>query len=214
MAGETHCPLCRSFSGKHYHSDRVREYLQCEHCGLVFVPPEYLPNREEEKAEYDKHENFPGDPGYRRFLSRLVTPLIQRVPDGASGLDFGCGPGPALVQVLGEKGYHMAQYDPIYFPGADVLDASYDFICATEVVEHMHRPDTDLERIWGMLRSNGWLGVMTKLVQNPVAFSNWHYIRDPTHVCFYSERTWQWWAHRHGAIAEFIAADVILIQRS
>jgi 2-polyprenyl-3-methyl-5-hydroxy-6-metoxy-1,4-benzoquinol methylase len=179
----------------------------------VFVPPQYLPDLDEERAEYDKHENHPGDAGYRQFLSRFMHPLIERVPIGATGLDFGCGPGPVLASMLRECGHKVDLYDPIYFPDTAVFDHHYEFVCATEVVEHMHRPGIDLERIWNLLVGGGWLGVMTKLVRGPEAFSSWHYIRDPTHVCFFSRNTWSWWATRHEAELKFIGDDVILLQR-
>jgi hypothetical protein len=53
---------------------------------------------------------------------------------------------------------------------------------------------------------------MTKLVRDQAAFASWHYKNDPTHVCFYSEETWRWWARQHGASVEIIGADVILLQ--
>jgi hypothetical protein len=46
------------------------------------------------------------DVGYRRFLSQLADPLLQRLACSTMsttttttyrGLDYGCGPGPALV---------------------------------------------------------------------------------------------------------------------
>ena len=72
-------------------------------------------------------------------------------------------------------------------PDELALNASYDFICATEVVEHLHRPGQDLERLWSLLRPGGWMGIMTKLVRDRASFDTWHYKNDPTHVCFFSE---------------------------
>ena len=51
------------------------------------------------------------------------------------------------------------------------------------------------------------------LVRDREAFASWHYKNDPTHVCFFSRRTWQWWAGRQGASLEFIGADVIMLGR-
>ena len=90
---------------------------------------------------------------------------------------------------------------------------SYDFICATEVVEHLHHPGAELAHLWSLLRPGGWLGIMTKLVRDRSAFKQWHYKNDPTHVCFFSEETRRWWARQHHASIEFVGADVILLQR-
>ena len=153
------------------------------------------------------------DPGDRRFLGRLAGPLAERLPPPAAGLDFGCGPGPALAAMLAERGYSVAVYDPFYAPDEAVLVPGYDFITATEVVEHLSRPGRELHRLAGLLRPGGWLAIMTKLVLDRERFAAWHYIRDPTHIGFFSRATFAWWAEREGLIPEFPADDVILLQR-
>jgi hypothetical protein len=116
--------------------------------------------------------------------------------------------------MLREAGYEVALYDTFFAQEEDALNARYDFICATEVVEHLHRPGQELERLWSLLQPGGWLGVMTKLARNRASFEKWHYKNDPTHVCFFSEATWRWWARHNGASLEIIGADVILLRRS
>ncbi len=207
------CSLCSGSEPALFHRDAQREYLRCGECRLVYVPPHHFLDLESERAEYSLHENDPADVGYREFLSRLATPLTQRLQAGARGLDFGCGPGPALVAMLRESGFEVAQYDPFFFPDRTPLSRRYDFITATEVVEHLHRPGEELERLWAMLRPGGWLGVMTKLVIDAAAFADWHYKNDLTHVSFFSRETWQWWAESHQTLPEFIGADVILLRR-
>ena len=213
MTGETHCPLCAGVEIYPYFTDKRRPYLSCDNCGLVFVPPAWFPDREAERAEYDLHRNHIDDPGYRAFLSRLAKPLVQRLEQGARGLDFGCGPGPALAHMLREAGFEVALYDSFYLPDKRPLNSRYDFICATEVVEHLQRPGVELARLWSLLRPGGWLGIMTKLVRDQQAFASWHYKNDPTHICFFSEDTWRWWAGQQGASLEIIGTDVILLRR-
>jgi len=193
--------------------DRRREYYRCEGCGLVFVPPRYYLTPAEEKAEYDRHRNHPGDAGYRRFLGRLVHPLSARLTPGSRGLDFGCGPGPTLSVMFAEAGHAVQLYDPYYVPDSSVLRGHYDFITATEVVEHLHRPGQELERLWALLRPGGMLGIMTKLVIDREAFSRWHYKDDLTHVSFFSRRSFEWLAARWQADMEIIGQDVIIVSR-
>ena len=99
------CPLCRGNRVQLYHEDKKRLYFQCDICSLVFVPSLYLLSSEQEKAEYDLHENNIYDEGYRRFLYRLSDPLLKKLKPGQRGLDFGCGPEPALAAILGEGGH-------------------------------------------------------------------------------------------------------------
>lgn len=213
MSDGMHCPLCAGRLIEPFHEDRRRVYLRCGDCALVFVPPVYHLSREEEQAEYDLHQNRVGDAGYRQFLSRLALPLSARLAVGARGLDFGCGPAPALAHMLGEAGFSVCLYDSFYRPDPAVLAGPYDFICATEVVEHLHRPGQELARLWSLLVPGGWLGIMTKLVRDKAAFATWHYKNDPTHICFFSEQSWRWWARAQGATLEIVGADVILLRR-
>ncbi len=207
------CPLCASGDTTFYHRDARREYLRCHRCDLVFVPPAFRLSPEEERAVYDQHENSPDDAGYRRFLARLAEPLREKLAPGARGLDFGAGPGPTLSVMFEEAGHPMAIYDPFYAPDASVLVGEYDFITATEVVEHLFEPGRELARLSSLLRPAGWLGLMTKRVTDQEAFIRWHYILDPTHVAFLSEATFRWLADELGMTVEFPAADVALLQR-
>jgi 2-polyprenyl-3-methyl-5-hydroxy-6-metoxy-1,4-benzoquinol methylase len=196
-----------------YHRDKRRQYLLCKECSLVFVPPGYHLAAEKEKAEYDLHRNSPDDGGYRNFLNRLFMPLHERIRPGSQGLDFGCGPGPALSMMFEEAGFSMAVYDHFYANDRQSLAKKYDFITATEVVEHLHNPAGDLNMLWALLKPGGYLGIMTKQVINKKAFSRWHYIQDPTHICFFSLATFQWLADLWQGELQVIGNDVILFQK-
>ena len=212
------CPLCGGTRIAPYHRDRARDYLHCQTCSLVFVPPSQHLSLADEKAYYDLHDNQPDDPGYRRFLDRLFTPLNQRLAPRSRGLDFGCGPGPALAHMLEEAGHAISLFDPFYCPDETALAARYDFITLSEVAEHLAEPGRELDRLWDNLLPGGWLGIMTKRVRDPDAFRTWHYITDPTHVCFFSDATFQWlvghWSAM-GAPASLVIAgnDVVLIEK-
>lgn len=208
------CPLCAATAPNFYHRGRKRVYWQCHRCALVFVVPTAHLTPTAEKAVYDLHENDPTDHGYRRFLARLAKPLLARLTAGDRGLDFGCGPGPALAQMLREAGMQVALYDTFYAPNQAVWHQRYDFITATEVVEHLYHPAHEWARLFKALKPGGWLGIMTKRVRNRAAFARWHYITDPTHVCFYSEATFRWIAQRWEAQLILPADDVVLLQKA
>lgn len=207
------CPLCNTPEPALYHQDRRRDYYQCATCALVFVPAEQHLDSHQEKAEYDQHQNSPHDTGYRHFLGRLFAPLVAKLPQDAHGLDFGCGPGPTLSVMFEEAGFAMAVYDIFYAPDVEVLNRQYDFITATEVLEHLARLGEELSQLVEKIVPGGYLGVMTKRVSTPAAFARWHYINDPTHVSFFSEATFCWIAERWGMVVEFPAADVVLLRR-
>jgi Zn ribbon nucleic-acid-binding protein len=207
------CPLCQAEDTIKIYADKDREYLQCQTCQLVFVPSLYYLSAEEEKARYDTHQNNPDDPKYRAFLSRLFIPLQNRLVPGSRGLDFGSGPGPTLSVMFEEAGHSMAIYDHFYALNPAVLDASYDFITATEVVEHLHHPRQKLDCLWATLKPGGILGIMTQLAPDHELFAKWYYIRDPTHVCFFSRTTFEWLANQWQATLTLEENDVMFFQK-
>jgi 2-polyprenyl-3-methyl-5-hydroxy-6-metoxy-1,4-benzoquinol methylase len=208
------CPLCQSSESQHYFEDKRREYLQCTQCELVFVNPEQRLDSEAEKAHYDLHDNNPNDEGYRRFLSRVADPILERIEPASYGLDFGCGPGPTLSIMLEEQGHNMSLYDIYYHPDTQVLDKTYDFITATEVIEHLYQPDQVWQQWLNLVKPGGWIGLMTKMVIDVEAFANWHYKNDLTHVIFFSRKTFEYLAERDQLKLEFVGKDVILLRKA
>lgn len=204
------CPLCLGDRILTFHQDKIRDYLRCQACQLVFVPGYQHLGLRQEKAIYDLHQNQVDDEGYRRFLSRLAAPLLERVPPNSTGLDFGCGPGPLLAKILNQGGHCVDLYDPFYANHEQHLENRYDFVTCTEVAEHFRQPHLEFRRLFGLLKPEGKLGLMTKLVIDAKAFAKWHYKNDQTHISFYSRPTLQWLAEHYQCDLEFIDNDVFL----
>ncbi|ACV25909.1 class I SAM-dependent methyltransferase [Kangiella koreensis] len=205
------CPLCLNHQTSHFHTDKQRDYLHCEVCDLVFVPQHQLLTANDEKYQYDLHQNSPDDEGYRQFLNRLLLPLAEYLPNNAQGLDFGCGPGPTISVMMAERGFIMNNYDLFYANQPELLMQQYDFITATEVFEHLYQPSKVIPQLVNMLKPKGVLGVMTKRWIDKDAFSRWHYKNDRTHVCFYSDNTFRWIAEQWDLTLKLIGADTQLL---
>ena len=166
-----------------------------------------------EKAHYDLHQNDSDDEGYQRFLNRLAEPLLKRLAPNQSGLDYGCGPGPALAELMRAAGHRMSLWDPIYAQNPDVLANRYDFITCTEVLEHLYQPAQIFAHMIELLKPGGWLGIMTTFQTDDARFAHWHYRRDPTHVVFYRVETLRWLADHHDCKIEFPDTNIALVQR-
>jgi len=207
------CSLCRTETKQIFYQDKYRKYFQCPACDLIFVPPKNFLSLKEDKARYDLHQNSPQDQGYRQFLSRLFIPLQELLPPGSYGLDFGSGPGPTLSLMFEAIGHHIEIYDYFYAPNHSLLKKKYDFITASEVVEHLHDPKKELDTLWCSLKTGGVLGIMTKLALDSLSFSRWHYKNDLTHVCFFSKNTFKWLAAFWQAEVTFIDKDVIIFHK-
>lgn len=192
----------------------VRRYWQCTHCELIALDPAFYLSAEAEYVEYCKHHNDPQDPGYRRFLEPAFNAFTQACPTPAQVLDYGCGPGPALAQMLSRAAYEVAIYDPMFAPEAKVLRQSYAGITCTEVAEHWHKPAAELCRLWSMLRPGGVLLIQTQPLLSRARFAQWQYRNDPTHVHFYAHRSFAVWAQQHHATLHFPTPAIALLRKT
>lgn len=211
-ASDHRCPLCGAAT-EPFHAEWRREYRRCPRCALVAVPPQSHLDPAVERAQYDRHDNDPADPRYRQFLSRAADALMARVEPPAHGLDFGSGPGPTLSVMLEDAGYTVALYDKFYDPDPAALAASYDFITATEVFEHLDAPADTIDQLLACLRPGGWLIIMTKRAGSLEAFTRWHYTGDPTHIAFFSDETFEWIAAQWGLQLEIVGRDVVALYK-
>lgn len=187
------CRLCNSTDVKNFEALKEKEYYICTNCKLVFLSSASFLTLSEQKERYDFHENNSSDKGYIKFLNKLIIPLTKTLNTGASGLDFGCGPGPTVKEILKKSNIHMENYDPIYFPNKDLLSNSYDFITCTEVVEHLHTPREDFLQLKRLIKKdNSKIGIMTEFYSSEIDFKTWWYKNDETHVNFFQEETFLW----------------------
>jgi hypothetical protein len=195
---DVNCPLCSEHTARAFARVGERDYFSCDTCGLVHLARSQRLSREHEHAHYNTHENSPVDVRYRAFLNTLAAPLIERLPTGAEGLDFGSGPGPTLSVMLAEQGFQTSTYDPFFAPDRRVLNRTYDFVSCSETIEHFFDPGEEFRRLDGLLGPRGWLGIMTTVLRTDEDFPSWHYHRDPTHVSFFRVDTLEWIAARYG----------------
>ena len=209
-----HCPLCMTEKPNFFYQSKrvnlVRDFLQCTNCKLVFVPSDFHLTLPQQRDRYLEHNNDPMDSEYRAFLSRLRGPLLPLLKEGDVGLDFGCGPGPALAQMLRESGYKVDLYDPLFQDNKSVLEKNYDFVTCTETIEHFSNPAFDFALLDSVVKDGGVLGVMTSILYEEVIFEDWHYKLDPTHVSFYTPLTMEWLSNKFNWVIKSTHKNVYL----
>jgi hypothetical protein len=164
-------------------------YFHCGICDLRFKDPAHHLSPALEKARYDLHQNEAGDVRYQAYMRPIAAWIEQHCPEG-QGLDFGCGKTPMLKNLLSR--HQMDWFDPYFHPDAGYKQKKYDFVAAIETVEHFYRPALDWEHMRTLLAPNGGLAAVTALFRESMDFASWYYRLDPTHVCFYSSRTFEW----------------------
>ena len=206
------CLLCGRQAAHSYLDIEEKRYWRCARCALRFLDAANRLGREDEHAHYLLHENDVADPGYQRFLKRLALPLQQQLEGCAYGLDYGCGPAPALASLMEEAGHPMAVYDPFFFPDEAALHRRYDFITCSETAEHFFYPAEEFDRLGSLLKPGGLLAVMTCFATPQGDFAEWHYRRDPTHVVFYERKTFEVMAEDRGWRFDSPAKDIALLR--
>lgn len=191
------CPLClATVASLELRGADDRLHFLCSECGLISADRRELPSRAAERDHYRTHENSIHNAGYVQFLNQIVEPLLPHLKPGMRCLDFGCGPGPTLCELVRRQGIDCDDYDPIF---RDVpVSSPYDAVFATECLEHFHSPARDIRRITELLRPGGFLGIMTELWTDLDAFATWYYTRDPTHVAFYHSRSLEFIRREYG----------------
>ncbi|MFW5957818.1 MAG: class I SAM-dependent methyltransferase [Desulfosalsimonas sp.] len=186
------CKLC----GKSEISEinaRAQRYYHCANCGLIFIDEKGVPGQEKERKRYLEHNNTRASKGYVKMFEHFIDRLVAPYQNGMhSALDFGCGPVTVLADLLEKRGLTVDVYDPYFFPRTFYKKNRYDLITATEVLEHLYDPHKELDSLKNHLNENGYLAVRTMFHPGPEKFSEWWYIRDPTHICFYNSKTFQW----------------------
>lgn len=107
-------------------------------------------------------------------------------------LEFGCGPGPVLSQLLTRQGKQVCCYDKYFHPDESYKDHRYDLITSTEVFEHLDDPLGVLKTLASLLKPGGHIALMTHFHPNDKErFKTWWYPRDPTHITFFTPKTFE-----------------------
>ncbi len=207
------CCVCLKGEIFLFYSEKGYNYWRCKKCWATYLDRSQLPNLQDEYKRYCEHDNDPSDPKYRKFLNKLLVPLLSKLTYAEQGLDYGCGPGPTLSEMLIESKFQVSLYDPFFYPDSSAFKHRYDFVTCSEVVEHFHWPHKEFAFINSLLRSRGWLGIMTNFQTEDDLFSQWHYRRDPTHVTFYKEYTFRFLAKQFNWRCEVPRKNIVLMQK-
>ncbi|MGZ4865418.1 MAG: class I SAM-dependent methyltransferase [Halobacteriota archaeon] len=94
--------------------------------------------------------------------NRLVILKRAGLHRGNTLLDYGCGSG-HFVRYAREHGIHAEGYDPHSkeFGDASVLDRSYDFVTAQDVIEHVDDPRTLINDLKNYVAPSGRIAIGT-----------------------------------------------------
>lgn len=183
------CPLCLSSESEIFDQDKMRSYLKCTGCDLIFVPRDSLITPSAEKERYEAHQNEENE-SYTNYLNKTVSAIRPHLKEASSGLDFGCGRTHILENLFRKAGIPVKSYDLFFHPHEEFLFEQFDFIILSEVIEHLRDPRSIMLNLTKNLHPGGQFFIKTKLrPESPAEFSKWFYKRDATHVQFFNDRS-------------------------
>lgn len=193
------CLVCEMETESLYHSKFDMLYFQCKKCGFIFKDRHKILPSSDEFACYEGHENSIEDPRYVAFFLKFLTKAVFPFFNGGEALDFGSGPEPVLAQIL-RKYFRIKVdiYDKYYAPYPVFEEKEYDMILCTEVAEHLDDPQHYFALFSKHLKKEGMLSIMTLIKQQEQDFLSWHYMRETTHISFYTKESLEYLAEKNG----------------
>jgi hypothetical protein len=186
------CKLCKSKNVITYkHPKFGIIFHECLNCQAIYKDKAQSLSEEDEKKIYDLHENSIENLGYVNFLTNFIDSAVIPFIKKGVALDFGSGPGPVLSQILKNKyNFECSIYDYYYAKHIEVFDKRYDLITSTEVFEHLSDPISTLKQFHEILNMDGIVSIMTLFhPKEQSEFFDWFYIRDPSHITFFTPKT-------------------------
>ncbi len=187
------CKICNSSIKiiKTYDNDKIYRY--CKECQAISLEEDFIVDKAKERAQYENHNNSFESKGYVRMFEDFLDYFWHDLDKNAiNALDFGSGPGPVLAQIMENRALHVEVYDKFYQPEPIYKDKKYDLITSTEVFEHLQNPLEVLKLFKKHLKKGGLIAIMTLFHDNNEEnFQKWWYRRDPTHILFYTPKTFE-----------------------
>ena len=209
------CHICNESTLMFIDEQSQMVYYHCRECDYIFKHPSVYQTIDQQKERYDLHENEEKSEGYRAYFQRFLDFTLPLVGLPDSALDFGCGKSILLSKMLEEEGIHCDAYDPLYHSDGMQKGKMYDFIVSTEVFEHLHQPKEVFEMLLRHLKPGGYLAIQTEFHPYDMKdFKHWYYHQDPTHIVFFSIKTFEMLANLcHCRFVDDNAKNIIVLKK-
>ena len=210
------CKICQASTRSIKDVKKELIYYRCSGCGFISLDDRYILNEIDEKCKYDQHNNSLENEGYvqmfENFIDLSIAPYLKNIK---TALDFGSGPEPVFSKLLERRGLEVDIYDLYYAPQKVYEGKKYDLITSTEVFEHLSKPLETLELLVNHTKVNGYIALMTKFPpSDDKDFLAWWYRRDPTHISFFTPKSFEVMAEKFGLkVLTMLNDNIVVFQK-
>jgi hypothetical protein len=180
------CKIC----GKTTYSINIKgiDYEKCEYCGLLAKMDEFILPPEDEYNRYLLHDND-NSADYFNYQEKFYFEIKDFLKDNV--LDYGCGNNHMLVNVMEKYGIKSNYFDFYFYNDTNYEKDRYKAIILEEVIEHLKDPVEVLKHLYDLLETGGNIIIRTRFMTDEIN-PNWWYLRDTTHISFFSVKTFQY----------------------
>lgn len=198
------CIICGKMTHSFEHPKSHIMFHQCSSCEVIYKDTRHYPIKTQELKTYADHNNSIDDLKYVNYLNNFIDSAVLPFKKEGSLLDFGSGPVPVLSSLLKQIGTFTVDIFDLHYAKKEVYKGKlYDVITSTEVIEHLKNPVETMRMLKSHLKPGGILSIMTLFRPKDIQqFLDWFYIRDVTHLVFYTSHTLK-------VIAEMIGMECI-----
>ena len=211
------CKICQEATYPIRDKKRDLCYHKCHRCGFIYLDDSAIIDPEHERRHYEKHNNGFESLGYvkmfEQFIEEAITPYCVNI---TTALDFGCGRGPVLAELLRREGMEVDLYDLYFYPQKVYEDKKYDLIVSTEVFEHLQDPMDILALLSSHTTKEGYIVLMTKFPPDEEdQFLDWWYRRDVTHISFFTPKSFGIMAEKRGLkVLKILNDNIVIFQKT
>jgi len=190
------CKICSNEVGSFKDNELKKIFYYCQNCESIFLDSSFYVDNIDEKKQYDHHNNSLENKGYIKMFENFLDYFWS---GSKNVLDFGSGPTPVLATLMKKRTLHVDHFDKFYQIKKVYKNKRYDLITSTEVFEHLKNPKEILTLLKNHLAPNGTIAIMTLFhTNNQDDFLKWWYRRDPTHIVFFTPKTFEVLAKKCG----------------
>ena len=210
------CPVCTGGKTKHLYNIQGFNIVRCCLCTMVYVNPrlrneevydiyrkDYFTNKEHGYENYDLTDHL-RDKTFQRWYCDIEPNLLLNT---GIALDVGCASG-SFLRLLSQKGWDVKgieldqdMFDNVKRQGFDVSNTplehynsstKFQLITLFDVIEHLPYLNKDLEKLSGLLDSNGSIVLVTpniKSMQRSLFGNKWFQFKPGEHIYYFSPKT-------------------------